>query len=411
MAKKQNEEKKADRHESIKQLKPEVKMYKVWIGDGLYVAVTPSGAKSFRFKYRFAGKEKTLTFGLFPDVTLSQARELTVDARRLLAQGVDPSEAKKTAQNAIKSVAQVEVVTFKQVALEVVAQKRLRCTEGYTNNYLRSMELHVFPEIGDKAIADLKSGDVLSAVQKIKRTYQPFKLTQRISEVFDHAVLTQRREYNPVNRAINKSLPPHREISHRAIAADDLPDFYADLVGYRGYPLTRYMIEFLMHSFMRTGELRRLEPSHINFKTRQIEVPGGLDIGHKNTPIIPLTDAMERLILKALEITGEDRKYVFPKFNDFEKMSSENVITQALRNMGWKEFMTGHGFRALATSTLEEVGRFSADACQLQLGHVVARNDTEGAYRRIQLWDDRVKMMAWWGKFLDGKKAEALARL
>lgn len=400
--------------ETIKKLKPEAKPKKHYDSGGLYLLVTTTGAKSFRFKYHFAGKEKTLTFGLFPTITLSKAREWAEDARRLLAQGVDPSALKKQAQNAVKEAVPVEVVTFKQVAMEVIKQKRLRCTEQYADNYQRSMELHVFPEIGDKDIADLKSGDVLAAVQKATsegRSYLPHKLTQRIGEVFDHAVMTQRREFNPVNRAINKSLAPHREESHRTIKADDLPDFYADLVGYRGYPLTRYMIEFLMHSFMRTGELRRLEPCHIDWKNRRIEVPGGLDIGHKNTPLIPLTDAMERLILKALEVTGEDRKYVFPAFNDFQKMSSENVITQALRNMGWKDEMTGHGFRALATSTLEEVGRFSADAAQLQLGHVVARNDTEGAYRRIQLWDDRVQMMRWWGEFLDAKKAEALARL
>lgn len=400
--------------ESIKKLQPKEKMYKEYDKDGLLLVVLPTGKKSFRFKYRFEGKEKTLTFGLFPDVTLSQARDWVVDARRLLAQGVDPSALKKEAQNAIKEAVPVEVVTFKQVAMEVIAQKRLRCTEQYADNYQRSMELHVFGEIGDKAIADLKSGDVLAAVQKATsegRSYLPHKLTQRIGEVFDHAVMTQRREFNPVNRAINKSLAPHREESHRTIKTDDLPDFYADLVRYRGYPLTRYMIEFLMHSFVRTGELRRLEPSHIDWQNRRIEVPGGLDIGHKNTPIIPLTDAMERLILKALEVTGEDRKYVFPAFNDFQKMSSENVITQALRNMSWKDEMTGHGFRALARTALEELGGFDSDICELQLGHSIAKNDTEGAYRRVAHWEKRVEMMAWWSAFLDAKKAEALARL
>lgn len=414
MAKKKPEVKKADRHESIKQLKPEAKMYKVWIGDGLYLAVMPSGGKSFRFKYRYGGKEKSLTHGLFPDVSLSQARDWTTDARRLLAQGIDPSEAKKHAQNVAKEAVVEKVVTFKEVALEVVAQKRLRCTEGYANNYERSLELHVFPEIGNRAIDDLKSGDVLATVKKaaLKRSYLPHKLTERISEVFDHSVLTQRREFNPCNKAITKSLPDHKEVSHRAMKADDLTEFYADLFGYRGYPITRLMIEFLMHSFMRTGELRRLEPGHINFQIRQIEVPGGSEIGHKNTAVIPITDSMERLLNKALEIVGEgNSKYVFPMARDFSKPSSENVITQALRNLKWKDEMTGHGFRALARSTCEELGGFDKDICELQLGHSIARNETEGAYRRVQYWDERVCMMTWWSNFLDTKKAEALARL
>jgi len=171
------------------------------------------------------------------------------------------------------------------------------------------------------------------------------------------------------------------------------------------------MLEFLIHSFMRTGELRRFEPSHIDWQKRRIEVPGGLEIGHKNTALIPITNSMERILRKAEEITGSDSKYVFPAFNDFQKMSSENVITQAIRNMGWKEQATGHGFRALARSTIEETGKFSPDACELQLGHSIARNDTEAAYRRVQLWDERVEMMAWWSTFLDEKKAEALVRL
>lgn len=402
--------------ESIKKLQPKEKMYKEYDADGLYLAVMPSGKKSFRFKYRFQGKEKSLTFGLFPTVTLSVARDRTVDARRLLAAGVDPSEAKKTRQNAFKEAVPEVVVTFRDVALEVVAQKILHCTEQYALNYKRSLELHVFPLIGDRAIADLKSGDILDAVKKASAagSYLPHKLTERISEVFDHAVMTERREYNPVNKAITKSLPAHKEVSHRAISESQIVEFYGDLIAYRGFPLTKIMIEFTMHVFLRTGEVRRLEWAHIDMNKRIIDMPSGREINMKNAPLVPISDTVLKLLLKAREIVGEGNSaLVFPMARDFARPASENVITAALRSMGWTNDMTGHGFRALARTSLEEpsLGGFDPNACELQLGHSIARSDTEGSYRRVAYWDERVQMMRWWSEFLDAKKAEALARI
>ena len=176
---------------------------------------------------------------------------------------------------------------------------------------------------------------------------------------------------------------------------------------YRGFPLTKLMIEFLLHVFVRTMEARRLEWSMIDLQKRIITIPGGRELNRKNVPLIPISDQVAAILAKAKGITG-GHGYVFPMFRDHSRMASENVITAALSGMGYHEQMTGHGFRSLARTTIQEAGGFHGDVIELQLGHSVARNDVEAAYKRVEYWDERVRMMQWWSDYLTPSEADSL---
>lgn len=378
------------------------KPYKLFDGGGLYLEVLPSGSKSWRLKYRVDGKEKRVAFGLYPVVSLKDARERAFEAKKLLVDGADPSAAKKAAKAAAAAqVAQV-VRTFKDVAAELIKQKELRCTTEYVDNYKRSLELHIYPAFGDKSIADVTGRDVVTACEAASKsgTYIAHKLAQRVGEVFDLSVLHGDREYNPVSKATHKSLKPHKERSFAAISADDLPAFYKSFASYRGFPLTKLMLDFTLHTFLRTIEVRRLEWGMIDFEKRIIEIPSGAEHNRKNAPVVPISSHVLRVIEKARAITG-DAQLVFPMFRNHNATASENVLLQALKSMGWKGDMTGHGFRSLARTTLEEEGGFHADVCELQLGHTIARNETEAAYRRVKFIDERTRMMQWWSDYLE----------
>ncbi len=372
---------------------------KKFVGDGLYLLVSPGGSKLWRLKYRFEGKEKTLSIGPFPLITLAMARDRAIDARRLLVDGIDPSAQKQSEK--VAAAPPPELPTFKEVALEVIEQKRLRCTENYVDGYLRSLEIHLFPDLGDRPVGEIGSLEVMKVCKKAEKSgqYMAHKLAQRAGEVFDHAVLTERRETNPINKATHKSLARHDQKNFAAITAEELPGFFVALREYRGFPLTKLMIEFMLHVFVRTMETRRLEWPMINMKERTITIPGGKELNRKNVAVIPISDQVAEILEKTSKITG-DARYVFPMFRDHSRMASENVITAALRGMGYAEQMTGHGFRALARTTIQEQGGFHGDVIELQLGHAVSRNEVEAAYKRVQYWDERVKMMQWWSDYL-----------
>ena len=382
---------------------PASSQFKLFDGGGLHLVVTPSGGKLWRLAYRFQGKEKTLSIGAYPVITLAEARERAHDAKRLLSNGVDPSALKK-AEKVADAPAPV-LPTFKDVALEVIAQKRLRCTENYVDGYLRSLEIHLFPSLGDRPVKEIGALEIMKVCKQAEAAgqYMAHKLAQRAGEVFDHAVLTERRESNPINKATHKALSRHQQKSFAAITAAELPDFMTALREYRGFPLTKLMIEFLLHVFVRTMEARRLEWPMIDMQKRIITIPGGRELNRKNVPLIPISDQVAAILEKAKGITG-GHGYVFPMFRDHSRMASENVITAALSGMGYHEQMTGHGFRSLARTTIQEAGGFHGDVIELQLGHSVARNDVEAAYKRVEYWSERVRMMQWWSNYLHDQR-------
>ena len=392
--------------------KPLDKDYKLADGGGLYLLVKKTGTKLWRQKYRFAGAEKLLSHGEFPVLPLAEARNLAIDAKRLIAQGIDPAKVKKDAKDALKIVP-ARKVTFKDVALEVFEEKKKHCSPKHAANYERSVDLHLMPSLGDRPIAEIGALELLDVCENVSKrgVYLAHRIAQRAAEIMEYSVLTERRDYNPLSsKAIHKKLKKCPDsVNFRAIKHDRLADFYHDLHESRAFPITKLLIEFVMHTFLRTGEVRRLEWSMVNFDKKLIDIPSGKEINKKNAPLVPLSDQVITILKKAHAIVGESGSpLVFPMYRDFFRKASENVITSAIENMGWKDEMTGHGLRATAATTLEEIGKFHKDHIDLQLGHIITKDKTQAAYRRVEFFKERVEIMNWWSDFLDQKKSESL---
>ena len=269
---------------TVQAAKPTDKPYKLSDGGGLYLQVLKSGSKSWRLKYRAGGVEKRMTFGLYPDVTLKDARNYASDARRLLAGGVDPGQIKKDAAAAIKDAVR-PVETFSKVMDELLAAKRNRASEKHCDDYRRSMELHVLPAFGGRDIKDIGALEIIALGKKTEDAgrYLAHRIIQRVGEVMDFAVATGRRDQNPVTKMTHATIAPSVRENNPAISLDELPDFLRDLAKYRGYPITILLMRFMMMTACRTGEARDLVWDWVDLDKKLITLPpNGYKTGRKN---------------------------------------------------------------------------------------------------------------------------------
>lgn len=396
--------------------KPREKAYKMTDGGGLYLEVLPSGAKSWRLKYRFGGKEKRLAFGLYPVVSLKDAREHAHEARKLLVNGADPGEVKKAAKvAAAEAVKPVE--TFEKVLRELCEAKSKRASEKHVNDYLRSMELHVLPTFGKCDIASITAMEVIGLAKKVEDSgrYQAHRMVARIGEVMDFAVATGRREQNPVTKMTHSTIAPHAHENNPAISISDLPAFLKDLGGYRGFPITIMMLRFVMLTACRTGEARDLIWDWVDLEKQIITIPpSGYKTGRRainsgkaasaKPHLIPISDQVAELLRDAQELTGnQGERYVFPAYRNWAGKASENALSSALANIGggtWKGKQSGHGFRRLARTAWADSGLWSFEAMEKQLAHTIG-GATVTAYDKAERIEERARMMQWWADRVD----------
>lgn len=400
----------------IQAAKPVEKDYKLADAGGMFLLVKPNGSKLWRLKYRYAGKEKLLSFGQYPVVSLRQAREWAQEARKLLAAGVDPSAVKKEAQNAIKEAAK-PVETFEKILNELCEAKSKRAGERHVQDYLRSMELHVLPKFGKRDIAEITAIEVIELGKRVEASgkYLAHRIIQRIGEVMDFAVATGRREQNPVTKMTHQTISPHARENNPAISALELPDFLKDLNEYRGFPITVMMLRFMMLTACRTGEARDLIWDWVNLQDRIITIPpDGYKTGRKainsgraaqaKPHLIPISDYVAELLADAQELTGnKGEQYVFPAYRNWAGKASENAISNALANVGggkWKGRQSGHGFRRLARTAWADSGFWSFEAMEKQLSHSVG-NATVVAYDKAERMEERARMMQWWASKIE----------
>lgn len=414
----------------IKAAKPKAKAYKLADGGGLYLEVLPTGSKSWRLKYRIGGIEKRMTFGLYPVVTLKDARDRAHEARKLLTNSVDPMQVKKDAVAAIRAAA-APIDTFEIVMDLLLVAKKMRASEKHVDDYRRSMEIHVLPTFGNRDIRGISAIEIIALGKKTEDAgrYQAHRIVQRIGEVMDFAVATGRREQNPVTKMTHTILAPHTRENFPAISMDELPESLRDLSRYRGFPITILMLRFMMLTACRTGEARDMVWGWVNMKDALMTIP---PTGHKSgrkainkkkkepkPHLIPLSMQALELLEEARELTGNTGdQYIFPKYSNYAGKASENVISNALANIGggkWKGRQSGHGLRRLARTTWGESELFSFEAMETQLAHAI-KNETVAAYDHAQLLQTRGKMLQWWAdkisaagsaKVLEFKKAAA----
>ncbi len=381
---------------TIRNAKPKSKPFKLSDGGGLFLLVQPNGKKWWRYKYRFAGKEKLLALGSFPDVALTKARELHHEARKTLAAGCDPSEARKEAKRQVAIKAEND---FETIAREYHGQHVHEWTPHYAKDVLNRLETHLFPKLGKRPIADITSLEVLEALRVIEKSGaldMAQRMMQTCAQVFRYAVTTGRAERNPVTDLRGALKPPVRK-HHSYLDANQLPDYLRNLDAYPGATQTKLALKFLLLTFVRTTELRGAEWKEINFDNADWRIPAER-MKMKDPHIVPLS-CQAIAVLKELQAHTGNRKHLFPNQNKPSTFMSENTMLYALYRMGYHSRTTGHGFRATASTILNENG-FTPDLIERQLAHC-ERNKVRAAYNHAQYLPERRKMMQWWADYLD----------
>lgn len=388
----------------ISKAKPQTKQVTLFDGGGLFLLVTPTGGKLWRFKYRFGGKERLLSFGPYPEITLVGARQRRDEARKLLADGVDPGIARK----ALKAEqAENNDNTFMAIALEWFEQKKSGWSENHAERLLRRLELDIFPFIGDKPITEIRIPEIVTHLERVaSRTLETaHRLKIACGMVFRYAMIKGKCDSNPVD-ALKGLLPP---IKNKHMAAPTDPKEVAPLLqaidSFEGSFVVKCAMKLAPILFVRPGELRHMEWSEIDFDAGQWSIPAE-KMKMKQAHIVPLAKQSVEILSELKQLTGHSR-YVFPCHRTPLRPMSENAVNAGLRRLGFeKEEITGHGFRAMARTMLHEILGFTPDAIEAQLSHAVP--DRLGkAYNRTQHLAERKKMMQVWADYLEGLKVGA----
>lgn len=381
--------------------KPKEKAYKLADGGGLYLLVKPNGGKYWRLKYRVAGKEKLLALGVYPEVTLADARAKREDAKRGIAGGIDPMEAKR--EEKIARETQLNN-TFKDIALEWHSSKLKKWSAGYASDILEAFNKDVFPYIGKKPIAEIKPLELLNVLRRIEgrgATEKAKKVRQRCGEVFRYAIVTGRAEYNSAPD-LTSAMQGHESNHYPFLTAKELPDFFKALSSYSGSALVVMAARLLIITGLRTGELRGALWDEIDFNKAIWEIPASR-MKMRRPHIVPLSDQALSLIGKIREITG-NYPLMFPGRNDPRKTMSEASINQVFKRIGYAGRVTGHGFRHTMSTILHEQG-YNTAWIETQLAHV-DKNSIRGTYNHAQYLDGRREMLQWYADYMDALEKE-----
>ncbi|EGT0636985.1 tyrosine-type recombinase/integrase [Citrobacter freundii] len=375
--------------------KPREKAYKLADGAGLYLEVVPSGSRYWRMKYRFNGKEKRMAFGVYPAVSLAQARALRDEAKKKLAEGIDPSFAKKEE----KLVRDVQLNnTFQAVALEWHGTKVSRWSEGYASDIIEAFNKDIFPYIGQQPVNEIKPLVLLNVLRRMENrgaTEKAKKVRQRCSEVFRYAIVTGRAEYNPA-ADLTSAMSGHESKHYPFLTVEELPDFFKALAGYTGSPLVVLAARLLILTGVRTGELRGAFWSEFDLEKAVWEIPAER-MKMKRPHLVPLsTQALE--IVQQLKVMSGQYPLVFPGRNDPRKTMSEASINQVFKRIGYTGKVTGHGFRHTMSTVLHEEG-FNTAWIETQLAHV-DKNAIRGTYNHALYLEGRRGMMQWYTDYI-----------
>ncbi|HFI5326081.1 TPA: tyrosine-type recombinase/integrase [Serratia liquefaciens] len=380
----------------VRTAKSQDKPYKLTDGGGLYLLVNTNGSRYWRMKYRVMGREKLLSIGVYPDISLAVARQKRDEARRALAQGNDPGAIKKAEKQAKKIAAEN---TFEAIAREWHKAKADRWSLRYRDEIIDTFEKDIFPYIGLRPIAEIKPLELLETLKRMEKRgalEKMRKVRQRCGEVFRYAIITGRAEYNPAPDLAG-ALAVHKKQHLPFLTAQELPDFLQDLAGYTGSIITKTATYLIMYTGVRTQELRFARWQDIDLDKAMWEVPAE-HMKMRRPHKVPLSRQAISLLKQLQPITGH-YPLVFIGRNDQRKPISKESINQVIELLGYKGRLTGHGFRHTMSTILHEQGYDSA-WIEMQLAHV-DKNAIRGAYNHAQYLDGRREMMQWYADFLN----------
>jgi len=365
---------------------------------GLFLLITSSG-KYWRLKFRFGGKEKVLALGVYPEVSLKEARVKREEASRQLADGIDPSLARKQSKVANRLASENN---FEVIAREWHQSQLARWSPGHAKRVIESLEVDVFPDLGLVPVAELTAPIMLDALRKIEArgaTETAGRVLQRISSVMRYAIQTGRVSYNPaqdLKGALRATKQEHRPALPRA----DLPEFYRRLAAEPLNPATRLAIHLLMLTMTRPGEVRFARWDEFDLARAEWRIPAErmkMRVPH----IVPLSRQALAVLEELRQISGHC-ELLFPSERKLTNPISENTLSYAMGRMGYKGIATPHGFRALASTILNEEG-FDPDVIERQLAHA-ERNKVRAAYHRAEYLDERRKLLQWLADFYESQQ-------
>ncbi|MDP4546473.1 integrase arm-type DNA-binding domain-containing protein [Marinobacter sp. MDS2] len=381
---------------SIRKAKAIDKPFKLTDANGLFLLVRPNGSKLWRYRYRIAKKENTFALGTYPEMSLADARTARDEARALVKQGIHPSVVRQSER---AKVVHQGTQTFEGVAREYAKKKARKWSKVYTDQFIRAMELNVFPSIGRLPIRSINSAHILNILNTMdQRGATAHALTVRswCGQVFRYAVATTRADLDPsapLKGALQKS-----EVNHaRPLPSDGIADLLPRLRTYSGQRTTAICVELLMLTFVRTAEMRQAEWSEFDFDTAIWKIPAD-KMKKRRVHLVPLATQTVRLLKELRQLTGQGR-YLFPNRRRHDAAMSARTVNRALEIMGFESGeLSGHDFRATATTHLHEMG-FDPAHVDVQLAHA-KKSATDAAYNHAVYLPQRIKLMQAWADYV-----------
>lgn len=373
--------------------------YKIFDGGGLHLYVTPHGSKLWRLAYRFHGKQKLLSLGAYPVVSLADAREARTNAKRLLSQGHDPSVVRQAERDAKKMAAGND---FASIAKECLKKWKAEGQAEATLTKKGWLLDFVIKDLGRRPIAEITARELLAVLKKIDSTgrYETAsRARSTVGAVFRYAIATGRAERD-VSADLRNALTSPKVRHHPAITDPrKIGGLLRAIDGFDGHPTTQIALKLAPFLFLRPGELRSLEWSEVDIPANLIRI-GANKTKLRREHICPLSQQAIKLIEQMREISGESR-YLFPSLRSWHRPMSENTLNGALRRLGYTgDEMTAHGFRSMASTRLNESGQFAPDVIERQLAHF-EQSEVRRAYNAAQYLPERIRMMQYWADYLD----------
>lgn len=382
----------------VRSLKARDRQYKVADGRGLFLVITTNGSKYWRFRYRFVDREKSLAIGVYPDISLAEARDKAHEARKMLANDIDPGADK---QNKKRERRLAAANTFEAIAREWFQKNSKQWVESHGGRVLNRLEKDVFPYVGRRPITELSAPEILTVLQRIEdrgaietahRTHQNF------GQIFRYAIASGYAQNDPCPH-LRGALKPIQQRHHASIVEPKkIGDLLRAINSYEGFFVTKCALRFAPLVFVRPGELRQAEWCEINLDSAEWRIPA-VKMKMREQHIVPLSNQAV-IILQELQMLTGSSKYVFPSIRSSKRPMSENTVLGALRRLGYTtDEMTGHGFRSMASTLLNEQG-WNRDAIERQLAHA-ERNNIRAAYNYAEYLPERRKMMQHLADYLD----------
>jgi len=397
----------------IKSAKAQDKDYKLSDSGGLFLLVTKSGGKHWKLKYYFNGKEKKLSIGKYPLISLVDARKKRDEAKALIANGIDPNQKKKQDTITKQKEEQEELNTFEKIALQRLDKVKDTISESHYKRTLRGFKNDCFKYIGSKSINEVTADDIIEILQRMEKrgvNDSARKLYFSISKTFKWAVSNRIAKRNPANDIdLNELLGKQKITSYATLTADDdIRGLLLAIDGYRGEYTTKQALKFMSYTAVRTINIRHAEWSEIDFKSKQWNIPAA-KMKTSTDLIVPLTPSAINILQEMQDFTGGG-KYIFPSIRSGNRAMSDNTMLGAIRRLGFtKEEFTPHGFRAMYSSIAHEKSSFKHEVIETQLAHSIG-NAVSKAYNRALYLDERVELMQWWSDYLDNLMSDEVVR-